>query len=90
MITSPTDNSVYKIDSTLPKEYQNIFIKTYIPENIISANLYCDDKIIAGIEELKSGNIRWKLEEGEHSFYIKAVNKENQNLNSIKVNIFVQ
>lgn len=90
MITSPTDNSVYKIDSTLPKEYQNIFIKTYIPENIVSANLYCDDKIIASIEELKSGNIRWKLEKGEHSFYIKALNKENQNLNSIKVNIFVQ
>lgn len=90
MITSPTDNSVYKIDSTLPKEYQNIFIKTYIPDNIVSANLYCDDKIIAGIEELKSGNIRWQLEGGEHSFYIKAVNKENQNLNSIKINIFVQ
>ncbi|WP_157151736.1 penicillin-binding protein 1C [Brachyspira sp. SAP_772] len=90
MITSPTDNSVYKIDSTLPKEYQNIFIKTYIPENIVSANLYCDDKIIASIEELKNGNIRWQLEGGEHSFYIKAVNKDNQNLNSIKVNIFVQ
>lgn len=90
MITSPTDNSVYKIDSTLPKEYQNIFIKTYIPENIVSANLYCDDKIIASIEELKNGNIRWQLEGGEHSFYIKAVNKENQNLNSIKINIFVQ
>nr|WP_300368527.1 penicillin-binding protein 1C [Brachyspira sp.] len=50
-IKEPTDNSVYKIDSTLPLEYQNIFISSYIPKNIVSAELYCNKKIIANIDD---------------------------------------
>ena len=37
-------------------EYQNIFISSYIPKNIIEANLYCNEEIIANIEELKNTN----------------------------------
>ena len=89
-ITSPTDNSVYKIDSTLPLEYQNIFISSYIPKNIIEANLYCNEEIIANIEELKNGSVIWNLKKGDYTFYIKAINFEGNELKSPNINIFIQ
>ena len=89
-ITSPTDNSVYKIDSTLPLEYQNIFISSYIPKNIIEANLYCNEEIIADIEELKNGSVIWNLKKGDHTFYIKAINSNGNELKSPNINIFIQ
>lgn len=89
-ITSPTDNSVYKIDSTLPLEYQNIFISSYIPKNIIEANLYCNEEIIANIEELKNGSISWNLKKGDYTFYIKAINSNGNDIKSPNINIFIQ
>ena len=89
-ITSPTDNSVYKIDSTLPLEYQNIFISSYIPKNIAEARLYCNEEIIANIEELKNGAISWNLKKGDYTFYIKAINFEGNELKSPNINIFIQ
>ena len=89
-ITSPTDNSIYKIDSTLPLKYQNIFISSYIPKNIAEANLYCNEEIIANIEELKNGAISWNLKRGDYTFYIKAVNFEGNELKSPNINIFIQ
>lgn len=89
-ITSPTDNSVYKIDSTLPLEYQNIFISSYIPKNIIEANLYCNEEIIANIEELKNGSVIWNLKKGDYTFYIKAINSNGNNIKSPNINIFIQ
>lgn len=89
-ITSPTDNSVYKIDSTLPLEYQNIFISSYIPKNIIEANLYCNEEIIANIEELKNGSVIWNLKKGDYTFYIKAINSNGNELKSPNINIFIQ
>ena len=89
-ITSPTDNSIYKIDSTLPLEYQNIFISSYIPKNIIEANLYCNEEIIANIEELKNGSVIWNLKKGDYTFYIKAINFEGNELKSPNINIFIQ
>lgn len=89
-ITSPTDNSVYKIDSTLPLEYQNIFISSYIPKNIIEANLYCNEEIIANIEELKNGSVIWNLKKGDYTFYIKAINSNGNDIKSPNINIFIQ
>lgn len=89
-ITSPTDNSVYKIDSTLPLEYQNIFISSYIPKNIIEANLYCNEEIIADIEELKNGSVIWNLKKGDYTFYIKAINSNGNDIKSPNINIFIQ
>lgn len=89
-ITSPTDNSVYKIDSTLPLEYQNIFISSYIPKNIIEANLYCNEEIIANIEELKNGSVIWNLKKGDYTFYIKAINSNGNYIKSPNINIFIQ
>ena len=89
-ITSPTDNSVYKIDSTLPLEYQNIFISSYIPKNITEASLYCNEEIIANTEELKNGAISWNLKKGDYTFYIKAINFEGNELKSPNINIFIQ
>lgn len=89
-ITSPTDNSVYKIDSTLPLEYQNIFISSYIPKNIIEANLYCNEEIIANIEELKNGYVIWNLKKGDYTFYIKAINSNGNDIKSPNINIFIQ
>lgn len=89
-ITSPTDNSVYKIDSTLPIEYQNIFISSYIPKNITEANLYCNEEIIANMEELKNGAISWNLKRGDYTFYIKAINFDGNELKSPNINIFIQ
>ena len=89
-ITSPTDNSVYKIDSTLPLEYQNIFIYSYIPKNIIEANLYCNEEIIANIEELKNGSVIWNLKKGDYTFYIKAINSNGNDIKSPNINIFIQ
>lgn len=89
-IISPTDNSVYKIDSTLPLEYQNIFISSYIPKNIIEANLYCNEEIIANIEELKNGSVIWNLKKGDYTFYIKAINSNGNDIKSPNINIFIQ
>lgn len=89
-ITSPTDNSIYKIDSTLPLEYQNIFISSYIPKNIIEANLYCNEEIIANIEELKNGSVIWNLKKGDYTFYIKAINSNGNDIKSPNINIFIQ
>lgn len=89
-ITSPTDNSVYKIDSTLPIEYQNIFISSYIPKDIAKASLYCNEDIIANIEELKNGAISWNLKRGDYTFYIKAVNFEGNEIKSPNINIYIQ
>lgn len=89
-IISPTDNSVYKIDSTLPLEYQNIFISSYIPKNIIEANLYCNEEIIANIEELKNGYVIWNLKKGDYTFYIKAINSNGNDIKSPNINIFIQ
>ena len=89
-ITSPTDNSVYKIDSTLPLEFQNIFISSYIPKNIIEANLYCNEEIIANIEELKNGSVIWNLKKGDYTFYIKAINSNGNDIKSPNINIFIQ
>lgn len=89
-ITSPTDNSIYKIDSTLPLEYQNIFIYSYIPKNIIEANLYCNEEIIANIEELKNGSVIWNLKKGDYTFYIKAINSNGNDIKSPNINIFIQ
>lgn len=89
-ITSPTDNSVYKIDSSLPIEYQNIFISSYIPNDIIEANLYCNEDIIANIEELKKGSIVWNLKKGDYTFYIKAVNSEGSDIKSHNISVFIQ
>ncbi len=89
-ITSPTDNSVYKIDSTLPIEYQNIFISSYIPGDINQASLYCNEEVIANIEELKTGAISWNLKKGDYTFYIKAVNFEGSEIKSPNINIYIQ
>ena len=89
-ITSPADNSVYKIDSTLPIEYQNIFISSYIPKNIIEANLYCNEEIIANMEELKNGSVVWNLKKGDYTFYIKAINSSGNDIKSPNINIFIQ
>ena len=70
-IKEPTDNSVYKIDSTLPIEYQNIFISSYIPKNVVSANLYCNKEIIANIDDLKKQNARLEAEKNNLSLLIK-------------------
>lgn len=89
-ITSPTDNSVYKIDSTLPIKYQNIFIYSYIPNDISQASLYCNEDIIANIDELKNGAISWNLKRGDYTFYIKAINFEGNEIKSPNINIYIQ
>ena len=89
-IKEPTDNSVYKIDSTLPIEYQNIFISSYIPKNVVSANLYCNKEIIANIDDLKKQYIRWNLKHGDYTFYIEAKTEEGETIKSSPVKIYVQ
>ena len=89
-IKEPTDNSVYKIDSTLPLEYQNIFISSYIPKNIVSAKLYCDNDIIGNIDDLKKDYIRWNLKQGSHTFYIEAETENGEIIKSSTVKIYVQ
>ena len=89
-IKEPTDNSVYKIDSTLPIEYQNIFISSYIPKNVVSANLYCNKEIIANIDDLKKQYIRWNLKQGDYTFYIEAKTEEGETIKSSPVKIYVQ
>lgn len=89
-ITSPTDNSVYKIDSTLPIKYQNIFIYSYIPNDISQASLYCNEDIIADIDELKNGAISWNLKRGDYTFYIRAINFEGNEIKSPNINIYIQ
>ncbi|MDA0081750.1 hypothetical protein OFS00_12755 [Brachyspira hyodysenteriae] len=89
-IKEPTDNSVYKIDSTLPIEYQNIFISSYIPKNVVSANLYCNKEIIADLDDLKKEYIRWNLKHGDYSFYIEAKTDEGKIIKSSTVKIYVQ
>ena len=74
----------------MPLEYQNIFISSYIPKNIAEARLYCNEEIIANIEELKNGAISWNLKKGDYTFYIKAINFEGNELKSPNVNIFIQ
>ena len=89
-IKEPTDNSVYKIDSTLPIEYQNIFISSYIPKNIISAELYCNKEVIANINDLKKDYIKWTLKHGDYTFYIEAKTEEGETIKSSPVKIYVQ
>ena len=90
LIKEPNDNSVYKIDSTLPIEYQNIFIQSYIPENIIYANLYCNGEIIANIDDLKKDYVKWNLRYGDYSFYIDAKNEYGESIKSSIIKIYVQ
>ena len=89
-IKEPTDNSVYKIDSTLPLEYQNIFISSYIPKNIVSADLYCNKEIIANLDDLKKEYVRWNLKHGDYTFYIEAKTSEGETIKSSSVKIYVQ
>ena len=89
-IKEPTDNSVYKIDSTLPMEYQNIFISSYIPKNVVSASLYCNNEIIANIDDLKKEYIKWNLKQGDYTFYIEAKTEEGEIIKSSTVKIYVQ
>ena len=74
----------------MPLEYQNIFISSYIPKNIIEANLYCNEEIIANIEELKNGYVIWNLKKGDYTFYIKAINSNGNDIKSPNINIFIQ
>ena len=89
-IKEPTDNSVYKIDSTLPIEYQNIFISSYIPKNIVSAELYCNKEVIANINDLKKDYIKWTLKHGDYTFYIEAKTDSGETIKSSTVKIYVQ
>ncbi|WP_300716548.1 penicillin-binding transpeptidase domain-containing protein, partial [uncultured Brachyspira sp.] len=89
-IKEPADNSVYKIDSSLPIEYQNIFISSYIPKNTVSAQLYCNKEIIADINDLKKEYIRWNLKQGDYTFYIEAKTEEGEIIKSSSVKIYVQ
>ncbi|WP_028330071.1 penicillin-binding protein 1C [Brachyspira alvinipulli] len=89
-IKEPTDNSVYKIDSTIPMEYQNIFISSYIPKNVVSASLYCNKEIIANIDDLKKEYIKWNLKHGDYTFYIEAETEEGKIIKSSTVKIYVQ
>ena len=89
-IKEPTDNSVYKIDSTLPIEYQNIFISSYIPKNIITAELYCNKEVIANIDDLKKDYIKWNLKQGDYTFYIEAKTDDGNTIKSSAVKIYVQ
>ncbi len=89
-IKEPADNSVYSIDSSLPIEYQNIFISSYIPKNIVSAVLFCNNEAIADISELKKEYIRWNLKYGDYTFYIEAKTDEGETIKSPNIKIHIQ
>lgn len=89
-IKEPADNSVYSIDSSLPIEYQNIFISSYIPKNIVSAVLFCNNEAIADINELKKEYIRWNLKYGDYTFYIEAKTDEGETIKSPNIKIHIQ
>lgn len=87
-ITTPTQNSVYKIDSSIPIEYQKIKLNALLPDNIVSANLYCDNKLLGDLTLVH--NIYWQLEAGEHSFFIEALFDDETVRKSRKVDIVVR
>lgn len=90
VITSPTEKSIYKIDSNLPIEYQKIFISAYIPNNVESGIVYCNGDIIGSIEDLKKGDLKWKLKHGDYAFYIEAKLKNDKLIKSSRVHISVE
>lgn len=90
VITSPTANSVYKIDSNLPIEYQKISLTAYIPNDIIKGAIYCNNEIIGNIEDLKNGLLKWRLKYGEYTFRIEANLEDASLIKSADVRIFVE
>lgn len=69
-ILAPLPDEIYKIDSILRRNYQQISLKADIPSSVQQVEWFVDDKLYATLNHPFIA--RWPLQEGVHEFYVRA------------------
>ncbi len=90
-ITSPKMNSIYRMDGSLPIEYQRISLSASIPKNAIEYIWYCNgEEYIRKNNSDNDDSVRWQLKSGEHVFKVAAIFDDNSSLESDTIYINVR